>query len=200
MNNIRTEGNGWWWLRTLIRKAGLRESGKHFVQPSSAVSLLRGWSDGHDLCSANSIMILSEPTSLDYAYLNAVTLPRLISEPSLLLGEHTPHHADNFWLIYIYRRSKEGFKNNQDATTLWIRTRIDSRYSNGFSCLNVPVGFRRADFSRHQQPAYTMTNELCWGEGTTINCDDLTCPCHEYGERHRRSLSHSARGFQCCRE
>jgi len=110
MNNIRTEGNGWWWLRTLIRKAGLRESGKHFVQPSSAVSLLRGWSDGHDLCSANSIMILSEPTSLDYAYLNAVTLPRLISEPSLLLSEHTPHHADNFWLINIYRRSKEGLK------------------------------------------------------------------------------------------
>ena len=43
------------------------------------------------------------------AYLDTVTLPRLISEPSLLLGKHTPHHADNFWLIDIYNRSfKEG--------------------------------------------------------------------------------------------
>ena len=41
------------------------------------------------------------------AYLDTVTLPRLISEPSLLLGEHTPHHADNFWLIDIYRSFKE---------------------------------------------------------------------------------------------
>ena len=75
-----------------------------------------------------------------------------------------------------------------------IRTRIDSRHSNGFFSLNVPVGFRRADFSRHQQPIYTTTNESCMGGNHRVAVTNL--PAHvtnaESGVEDRSLTRHGA--------